>query len=187
MGLLTAVALKYIWAFDIFATDIYAMTKTFENLVWFVLGMCLCVFRIPERCKTRIWKRVGALCGGLFLAASVVDFDGLAHSVTVNLVMGALGCASLFLIILQWKPGNELSGFVNMLSKYTMPVYLMHTIFAAGTRVVLLKQDVNNPAVHLVAGLAASFIGPMMTAWLMEKVKLDVLIYPRKYMKYKSV
>lgn len=186
VGLLAAVALKYIGMFGFFAADIYAITSTFDNLVWFILGMCLSVFDIPERCNTSIWKGIGILCGGMFLAASVSASSGLLHSATFDLVMGTLGCASVFLIILRWNPGNKLRGFVNLLSRNTMPVYLMHTIFAAGIRVALLKLGICNPAVHVFIGLVASFGGPMLVAWIMEKLKLDFLIYPGKYMKHKS-
>ena len=39
------------------------------------------------------------------------------------------------------------------LSKYTFPIYLMHTIFSAGIRIVLLKLNFNNFYIHFILGL----------------------------------
>ena len=108
------------------------------------------------------------------------------ESVSVKLVMGSLGCISVFLVILNCNPTGMLKTLVKTLSRYTMPVYLMHTIFAAGIRAVLLKLGIDTPVVHIIIGLAVSFIGPVVAAWIMERIKLDILIYPDKYLKRKS-
>ena len=64
-----------------------------------------------------------------------------------------------------------------------MPVYLMHTIFAAGLRSVLLKIGITNGAVHIVLGIAVSFIGPIVAIEIMKRLKLDIFVYPAKYIK----
>jgi len=69
-------------------------------------------------------------------------------------------------------------------AKWTMPVFLMHTIFAAPVRIVLLKLHVDNIAIHIALGLLASFIGPILAAKVAGKSKwLDVWIYPGKYIR----
>lgn len=185
VGLLIAIALKYIQADDQFEIKLYAVNKTFDNLIWFVFGMCLSVFNIPERCKGKNWKTAGVLCGILFLVASCIECGDYSESVSVNLMMGLLGCLSTFLIILCQTGENKVWCMVDKFSKYTMPVYLMHTIFAAGVRAVLMKLGIDNAAVHIVIGLAASFMGPAFASWLMECARLDFLLYPGKYLKCK--
>ena len=69
------------------------------------------------------------------------------------------------------------------LAEYTMPVFLMHTILAAGIRSVLLKLGSDAPAIHLVLGLGVSFAGPIAAAEVMKKMKLDILYQPGKYIK----
>ena len=43
-----------------------------------------------------------------------------------------------------------------------MPVYLMHTIFAAGVRIALLKIGIHALGVHIIVGGIASVIIPMV-------------------------
>lgn len=65
-----------------------------------------------------------------------------------------------------------------------MPVFLMHTIFAAGIRVVLVKIGVTTPTVHVVVGLATGFVGPVFAMLAMERLRpLDFLVYPTRYVK----
>ena len=64
-----------------------------------------------------------------------------------------------------------------------MSVFLMHTIFSAGLRAVLLKINITNTAVHIIAGIIASFVLPVIAQIFMEKIHLDFVIYPLKYIK----
>lgn len=60
-----------------------------------------------------------------------------------------------------------------------MPIFLMHTIFAAGTRVVLVKMNISNVFIHISLGLCVSFIGPIISAIIMHKSKyLEFFINP---------
>ena len=73
---------------------------------------------------------------------------------------------------------------VEKCAQWTMPVFLMHTIFAAGLRVVLLKMGVTSALVHIPLGLAIGFIGPVLAMIIMERLKpLDFLVYPNRYIK----
>ena len=78
--------------------------------------------------------------------------------------------------------GSKLRRVADRLAVYTMPVFLMHTIFAAGLRAVLMKLGIVHPAVHVAAGISVSFAGPILAAVVMERLKLDILLYPGKYL-----
>ena len=65
-----------------------------------------------------------------------------------------------------------------------MPVFLMHTIFAAGVRVVLMKIGINQWYIHIPVGLIITFIGPAIVAIIMHKTKfLEIFIYPTRVIK----
>lgn len=182
MGLMAAVALKYMQASGCFATNVYAITQTLEKLVWFVSGMCLSVFNLPEICWGKCWKNVGIVCTALFLSASCLNIE----SVSMSLFMGTLGLACVFLLVLQWNPEKAVLSAAEMLSQYTMAIYLMHTIFAAGIRALLMKLGITNAWIHVAAGLTASFAGPIIAAEIMRRMNLDFFIYPGKYMKKRT-
>ena len=78
--------------------------------------------------------------------------------------------------------GNKRTKALKFFSKYTMPIFLMHTIFAAGFRAILLKLQINSFVVHTAVGVSMSIIGPIIAAIVMEKtVILEFFLYPDKF------
>lgn len=75
---------------------------------------------------------------------------------------------------------------MDFVAKYTMPIFLMHTLFAAPVRSILMKVGTENVAVHVVLGLGISFAGPIIAAWIMKKTKwLEFFLYPIAILKNK--
>ena len=74
---------------------------------------------------------------------------------------------------------------LTFLARYTTPIFLMHTVFAAATRAVLLKLGIVSLPLHLIAGLTASLVFPVLAGMVMEKIKLDFLYAPTKYIHVK--
>jgi hypothetical protein len=65
-----------------------------------------------------------------------------------------------------------------------MPIFMMHTLFAALFRVVLFKIGIQNIVIHVLLGIAVSFAGPIISAWIMRKSKwLEFCLYPGKFIK----
>ena len=104
----------------------------------------------------------------------------------IDFFIGILACFAVILFCLYICKDNKPNSIMKFLSKYTMPVFLMHTIFAAPIRIILMKIGINNALVHIVLGLFISFAGPIIAAYIMGKIKyLDFLLYPTKYIKIK--
>ena len=180
--ILTAVALV-IKALRIGAGDdntavwqIYTIQGVCANEIWFVLGMILAVVG-AEKIKRRI---VGVVLGIVFIIISLWSYKN--ENGWIGFGMGLLACAAVFMMIAECKENRTLNRFV----KYTMPIFLMHTLFAAPTRVALLKIGINSPAIHVLVGILISFIGPIVTMWVLEKIKLDWLVYPGKLLKRRT-
>ena len=153
----------------------YTLTIVIGNQLWFVMGMALCVFNFPATAKKCL--PIGALMAGGFLILSFATPAVAKDTELFEVFMGILACTAVILIFSHWTDRP------NMLAAYTMPIFLMHTIFAAGVRAVLLKVGITGVAIHVVIGLAVSFLGPIMAAELMRRTKLDFLLYPAKYMR----
>ena len=67
-----------------------------------------------------------------------------------------------------------------------MPIFLMHTLFAAPLRAILVKVGIENAAIHVVLGLGISFAGPIVAAWIMKKTKwLEFFLYPNRALQRK--
>ena len=159
-------------------TGIYAVSIVLANEIWFVLGMSVCAFYVELRGKKLQGTVIGLLFLGLSVAVYMVDIQNSA----VSFVLGLLACAAVILLVADFE---EKSGkAMGFLARYTMPVFLMHTLFAAPLRSVLLKIGISNTAIHVVLGLGISFAGPIAAAWIMKKTKwLEFFLYPNKLMK----
>ena len=130
-------------------------------------------------------KRViGIVSGLLFMILSVAVYMMDIQSNMISFVMGLLACVAVILIVVEFE--EKFGKGMDFFAKYTMPIFLMHTLFAAPMRTVLLKVGIENVAVHVVLGLGISFVGPIIAAWIMKKTKwLEFFLYPNKFLKIK--
>ena len=154
---------------------IYAVSTVLTNEIWFVIGMSICVFNVQIRGK----KLQGTVIGLLFLGLSIVVHMANVQNLAVSFVLGLMACTAVILLVATYeeKSGKAMGFF----AKYTMPIFLMHTLFAAPMRSVLLKIGVTNAAIHIALGLGISFAGPIVAAWIMKKTKwLEFFLYPNK-------
>ena len=143
-----------------------------------MLGMSICAFDL--RLKGKSGR--GVIIGILFLGLSVAVYMANIRNSAVSFALGLMACAAIILLAVDFK---EKSGrAMRFLAKYTMPIFLMHTLFAAPMRSVLLKIGVTNAAVHVALGLGISFAGPIMAAWIMKKTKwLEFFLYPTRFIR----
>lgn len=140
--------------------------------------MSICAFNVQLKDR----KVQGAIFGLLFVILSIVVHIAEIQSGIISFIMGLLACAAVILIVagFEEKFGKDMDFF----AKYTMPIFLMHTLFAAPTRSVLLKMSIENAVIHVVLGLGISFAGPIIAAWIMKKTKwLEFFLYPNKTLK----
>lgn len=156
-----------------------------SNEIWFVIGMCLSVLEF----KKYLLKRsliTPIVAGVVFLLLSVwIYMIGIDYGV-ISFLLGLLGCFSVVTLIAKIYENREQSAAFGTLAKYTMPIFLMHTLFAAPLRTVLFKLGIQNAVIHMALGIAISFIGPMIAAVIMKKSKwLEFFLYPGKFIKMK--
>lgn len=95
---------------------------------------------------------------------------------------GVLACLAVILIAMGINWGNGV--VLTELCKYTMPVFLMHTMSAAPVRIILTKLGIYNAVIQLGIGLASSFFIPVVVAKIINHIKwMEFFIYPGKYVK----
>ena len=176
VGVIIAVILRIIISQGVYS--VYAVSVVFAYEIWFVFGMSICVYDIQLNGK----GKMGAICGILFVVISVIVYVTDMHKSLISFSLGILACISILLIVADFKTG--LGKWSDFLAKYTMPIYLMHTLFAAPMRSALLKISIGNAVIHVVLGLGISFVGPIIAARIMEKTKwLEFFLYPNKIIK----
>lgn len=164
---------------------IYAVSSVAENEIWFVIGMCLAefdfVYRVPK--TAQLW---GLMLSGIFIVLSILIYILKISFFGIGILMGLLGCGAVILFLAAYYIHNKQNIVMKLISKYTMPLFLMHTIFAAPVRIVLFKFGISNPGLHIIIGLIISFAGPIVAAKIMSGFRwLDFFLYPTKYIKLK--
>lgn len=149
-----------------------------KQWVWFLVGMAISKFELEKIFKS--WQIILlpiSIILNIMLYKNIIGFVGLEFIICLCAIVAFLG---LFVGVFKNKKQSRISKF---LSKYFMPIFLMHTIFAAGFRIVLTKIGINSPIIHIPTGLIVSIVMPIIAGIIMEKIKLDILYNPGKYIK----
>ena len=156
-----------------------------SNEIWFVLGMCLSCFGLKKWIvRQRMVVSLSVL--GMFGILSVVVYMAELSNGMINFLLGLLACYGIVSLMIRFYERKEQSRFFGILAQYTMPIFLMHTLFAAPLRTVLFKLGIHGAFTHVALGIAISFVGPMIAAIILKKSKwLEFFVYPGKFIRVK--
>lgn len=140
--------------------------------------MSICAFNVQLKGR----KVQGMICGVLFIILSIMVYTAEICSSAVSFAMGLLACVSVIMMVAGFE--EKFGRGMKLLAKYTMTIFMMHTLFAASLRSILMKIGIENAVIHVVLGLGISFAGPIMAAWVMKKTKwLEFFLYPNKFIR----
>ena len=160
---------------------VYAVSTVLSNEIWFVIGISICAFNVQLKGR----KVQGTICGLLFIILSILVYTAEISDSAISFAMGLLACVAVIMLVAGFE--EKFGRGMDSLAKYTMPIFLMHTLFAAPLRSILMKIGIENAVIHVVLGLGISFAGPIMAAWVMKKTKwLEFFLYPNKFVKIRN-
>ena len=157
----------------------FILTMILSNLIWFVIGMGLCFYKLP--CVIENNKNIlGPIITFITFLFCIFNFQEERQWIWIRFVIGIILCFGItFCFQIYLNKQNNLTKF---LSQYTMPVYLMHTIIAASFRTLLFKINVTETWIHILLGMIVTFVGPVIIAIIMKKTKyLEIFLYPNKF------
>lgn len=113
---------------------------------------------------------LAALCVQLFLVfglRSVPAFYG--SEALTRVAMAFLGIASISAVSEVFHRLHAVQ-WLRVIGQYSMPIFLMHTIFGSGTRIILVRfLHLHNPYLHAGSELAAGVSIPMLIAFLLSR------------------
>ena len=147
-----------------------------SNVIWFVLGMYW------EYGKVKTKKGFIALCGASFIVLNLYEYIYGIHKQGLDFVLTFVGViASIGICYLLTYKKKNMSFVWMLLSKYMFQIYLLHTICAAGVRIILIKLGCINFWIHFVIGIVFSFIVPVVCAMIVEKISIfNIVFFPSK-------
>lgn len=114
----------------------------------------------------------------------VIVYYSLENNVLVEMGISVLGCFASIAFISSLIRIDFINRILLFICKYSFPIYLLHTIFTAGSRVVLLKCGIDNYILHVVFGSVCGFSFPIIGAIILNRIDIfNFLIYPTKVLK----
>lgn len=156
----------------------YPIYSTLGRMIWFAIGMFMASDII--NLKAIPCKIIMAASFAAAIALSVYYYRELNGDLIIQTIIGVL-----FVVAILVLSQNLRISYIEKLSfkfnEYFMPVYVMHTIFSAGIRILLLRLGVQSPIIHIICGLIAGFIIPIAVYEIAKKIPpLLFFIYPKK-------
>lgn len=92
-----------------------------------------------------------------------------------NLLSFFVALSGILLIISISRYLN--STIVMYIGQNSMVIYLMHLIFAAGTRICLLKIGIDNLTIQIILGLSIGLMGPIITLICTKYLRIDKILF----------
>ena len=108
------------------------------------------------------------------------DIEG-AYIKEIMLLFGIYSSILFISLIQDFKP---VSIFLSFMNKYSLQIYLLHTIFTAGIRIILLRVGVAQWWIHVPVATVCGIVFSVLAAVIAEKSKvLNFFFFPSKTLK----
>jgi len=151
------------WLADKAIPDLVA--KVMASAVWFCIGMLITATPFKKS------KLADGIAVGMVILACILSY--FVYSTPTDNAKAQFIFASIFVLVItyffQSKEQYKIDGLVNHSAKYFMPVYVLHTIVAAGVRTVLLKIGISSGILHFMIGFSVSVFVPIVIYIIAEK------------------
>lgn len=102
----------------------------------------------------------------------------------VKEVMILLGIFSSIMFISLLQNCKPIACFLDFVNKYSFQIYLLHTIFTAGIRIIMLRMNISLWWVHVLVGTVCGLVFSVLAAVIAKKVTfLNFFFFPAKVCK----
>ena len=96
-------------------------------------------------------------------------------------IMLLFGIYSSIMFISILQNSKTIARLLDFINKYSFQIYLLHTIFTAGIRIILIRLNVTQWWIHVLLGTACGLAFSVLAAIIAKKVKfLNFFFFPSK-------
>ena len=126
------------------------------------------------------WLKAGIVL--MHLAAGAMSIGwGIIASPIIKEFMLLLGIYASILLISVIQRCKPFAKFLDFMIRYSFQIYLLHTIFTAETRVLLLRLGITQWWIHVPAGIVCGLTFPVLIAIVANKIRiLKFFFFPTK-------
>lgn len=145
----------------------------------FGVGTCLSKFYVDKIAES---KKIALIITHIVVTLLVILIG--VNNYFVDKLDCLLGIFSSIALISILQKSKIIKKTLEKINKKSFPIYLLHTIFTAGIRIVLIKIGIENYVIHVLLGLLFGFICPYIISSITEKHPiLDIAFYPNRNIK----
>lgn len=175
--LIYTIVLLIAYGFPIIGISLGCFEVVFYSAFTFGLGTFLNFSKLPK--VPNLLKYLTIL---LHIATGIVFiYLNKIESIVFKEIMNLLGIYASILLISLLQDLKIVSRFLLYINKYSFQIYLLHTIFTAGIRMVMIKLSINSWVIHIIVGTACGLVFSVLAAEIAKKIKpLNFFFFPTK-------
>lgn len=159
-------------------TNIYFVDSIKSYSIYFYLGSIIVDEKNLNKTKTTILIFIYIIFSIIFYRFK--DYIPTYMNEIIKVFFAILG---IYICINIFKNIKKVT-FLDTFKEYTFQIYLLHTIFAAGMRIILIKVGIYNYIIHFIMGLIVSIYMPVIISLISKKIKYtNFFFYPIKTIK----
>jgi len=129
--------------------------------------------------KAKRWYGLIVLIIHVVLTLSYVSMGD--KSFLFSQAMALLGIIASIILIVNIQRKKVIEKTLLSITKYSFAIYLLHTIFTAAIRIILIKIGMNIYWIHVLCGFVAGYAGPVCIVIICKKIGIyDYLFAPAR-------
>lgn len=155
----------------------------FYSALAFGLGASV---RFADLLKPAVWVKWSAIGSHTAVAVCLIIM-GKIETIYIKEVMQVYGIYASISLISLLQNSKLISKFLTFINQYSFQIYLLHTIFTAGCRIMLVRMNITQWWIHVLVGTACGIVFSVFAAVIAEKVRfLNFFFFPSKVSKSKE-
>ncbi|MGN0181272.1 MAG: acyltransferase family protein [Candidatus Ornithomonoglobus sp.] len=160
------------------------MGEALSCVGYFALGACIKNLKIKCHGSTAICIIIAAAHIMLAWYIKATLPDTITLNAFMRVFLALLGFAGSICLMNLAGRSITMKRALLFITKYSFPIYLLHTIFTAGIRIALVKVGITNYGIHITAGTVIGVVIPVIIAVISSKiVYTDIVFYPSRTIK----
>ncbi|MBQ2932953.1 MAG: acyltransferase [Clostridia bacterium] len=180
---ITIIAVLIGYLAPIFDIPLGSLDVVFYSALAFGIGTCI---DFKSLTKLSTWAKclvviLHIVTGIIFVLLNKIE----APFIKEIMILFGIYSSIMFISILQ--NSKIIARFLDFINKYSFQIYLLHTIFTAGIRIILLRLNINQWWIHVLLGTACGLVFSVLSAKIAKKVKcLNFFFFPSKVLLLKQ-
>lgn len=178
---LVAVLIGYLLPY--FGISLGGLEIAFYSALAFGVGTFVNFNDLP---KVPAWVKWLVVLAHIAVGILLIRFNKI-EAVFFKELMILIGIYASILLISMLQNLKPLARFLDFVNKYSFQIYLLHTIFTAGIRIILLRLQVKQWGIHVLVGTVCGLAFSVLAAVIAKKVKfLNFFFFPGKVLPIKG-